>query len=270
MLHIHRAERADALVEALGSLLADPLPDPFSQELVLVTAKGVERWLSQRLSHRLGHAEGREDGVCAGVEFRSPASLVAELVVQGAGAREDDPWSPDWVCYYFINDSVPPSFVVDVSDYYERKRAALECHASQFQRTAPDAAETRLNTPLFRQLIESRDAQFGALAGVRPDDLAAGRPLAQCQPGDDHREDHLDLQHEGRLDGSLPAYLRLVEAKISFITTRLFGVACSMMRCIRVKSSFNLPARFLIPSSESKCVKNRSTRKTRASLPGTG
>jgi hypothetical protein len=26
---------------------------------------------------------------------------------------------------------------------------------------------TRLNTPLFRQLIESRDAQFGARAGVR-------------------------------------------------------------------------------------------------------
>ena len=29
------------------------------------------------------------------------------------------------------------------------------------------SAATRLNTPLFRQLIESRDAQFGALAGVR-------------------------------------------------------------------------------------------------------
>ena len=26
---------------------------------------------------------------------------------------------------------------------------------------------TRLNTPLFRQLIESRDAQLGARAGVR-------------------------------------------------------------------------------------------------------
>jgi hypothetical protein len=26
--------------------------------------------------------------------------------------------------------------------------------------------DTRLNTPLFRQLIESRDRQFGALAGV--------------------------------------------------------------------------------------------------------
>ena len=80
---------------------------------------------------------------------------------------EGDAWKAEWICYYFINDTAPPSFVVDVSEHYERKRAALDCHASQFQRTAPAAAETRLNTPLFRQLIESRDAQFGALAGVR-------------------------------------------------------------------------------------------------------
>jgi len=99
------------------------------------------------------------------------ASRVLEEAVFNSGLRryltEGDVWKADWICYYFINDSAPPSFVVDVSDHYERKRAALDCHASQFQRTAPDAAETRLNTPLFRQLIESRDAQFGALAGVR-------------------------------------------------------------------------------------------------------
>ncbi|MCW2867726.1 MAG: recC, partial [Marmoricola sp.] len=49
------------------------------------------RWLSQRLSHRLGHGPGREDGVCAGVSFRSPASLVAEIT----GTADDDPWAPD-------------------------------------------------------------------------------------------------------------------------------------------------------------------------------
>jgi len=99
------------------------------------------------------------------------ASRVLAEAVFNSGLRryltEGDAWKADWICYYFINDSVPPSFVVDVSEYYERKRAALDCHASQFQRTAPGAAETRLNTPLFRQLVESRDAQFGALAGVR-------------------------------------------------------------------------------------------------------
>jgi bacillithiol biosynthesis deacetylase BshB1 len=77
-----------------------------------------------------------------------------------------DPWQPGWVCHYFINDAGPASFVVDVSDYYETKQRALACYASQFNR-ATDSADTRLNSPSFTQLIESRDAQFGALAGVR-------------------------------------------------------------------------------------------------------
>ena len=61
----------------------------------------------------------------------------------------------------------PPSFVVDVSTHYDAKRKALDCHASQFTPPATSGeVATRLNTPLFRQMIESRDAQFGALAGV--------------------------------------------------------------------------------------------------------
>ena len=75
-------------------------------------------------------------------------------------------WRPEWVCYYFINDSVPPSFVVDVSAHYEVKRRALRCHASQFKAADAAAVQTRLTSPLFQQLVESRDAQFGALAGV--------------------------------------------------------------------------------------------------------
>ena len=90
-LHLHRAERTDLLADGLGALLAVPLPDPFAQELVLVPARGVERWLSQRLSHRLGCAPDRGDGVCAGVSFRSPASLIAQIV----GTLDEDPWSPD-------------------------------------------------------------------------------------------------------------------------------------------------------------------------------
>ena len=98
------------------------------------------------------------------------ASEVLTEAVFNAGLRryraEGEAWKPEWVCYYFINDAAPPSFVVDVSESYQKKRDALDCHASQFHRSAPGTAETRLNTPLFRQLVESRDAQFGALAGV--------------------------------------------------------------------------------------------------------
>lgn len=89
-LHLHRAERTDLLADGLGALLSDPLPDPFAEELVIVPAKGVERWLSQRLSHILGRGNG-SDGVCAGISFRNPHSLIAEIL----GITDDDPWSPD-------------------------------------------------------------------------------------------------------------------------------------------------------------------------------
>jgi bacillithiol biosynthesis deacetylase BshB1 len=80
---------------------------------------------------------------------------------------DGEPWRPDWICYYFINDSVPPSFVVDVSAHYEKKWSALACYRSQFTPAVTGGpVATRLNAPTFRTLIESRDAQFGALAGV--------------------------------------------------------------------------------------------------------
>ncbi|MBF4762271.1 exodeoxyribonuclease V subunit gamma [Nocardioides islandensis] len=89
-LHLHRAPRTDLLAEALGDLLARPLDDPLAQEVVVVPARGVERWLTQRLSHRLG-VGGGGDGVCAGVRFLQPRSLVSLLI----GRDADDPWDPE-------------------------------------------------------------------------------------------------------------------------------------------------------------------------------
>lgn len=79
---------------------------------------------------------------------------------------QGEAWRPDWVCYYFINDSVPASFGIDVSAHYDTKRKALACHRSQFTAADPGSVETRLTAPQFQQLIESRDAHLGALTGV--------------------------------------------------------------------------------------------------------
>jgi bacillithiol biosynthesis deacetylase BshB1 len=98
-------------------------------------------------------------------------SKVLTEAVFNAGLRRyqagGEAWKVDWICYYFVNDGAPPSFLVDVSEHYERKQEALDCHVSQFEAERPNRVATRLNAPLFRQLIQSRDAQFGALAGVR-------------------------------------------------------------------------------------------------------
>src|SRR3954449_2718404 len=90
-LLLHHATRTALLADGLAQLLGTPLDDPFAEEVVVVPAKGVERWLTQRLSHHLGASAGREDGVCAGVRFLNPRSLVAMLT----GTEDDDAWDPD-------------------------------------------------------------------------------------------------------------------------------------------------------------------------------
>lgn len=105
---------------------------------------------------------------------RHPDHVAASRVLQEAVFRsglrryqaDGDAWRVDWICYYFINQSTTPSFVIDVSAHYETKRAALACHRTQFAPAGSDAVPTRLTASSFQQLIESRDSQFGAQIGV--------------------------------------------------------------------------------------------------------
>ena len=149
---------------------------------------GAEWRANLRLPDRALGRDAEQVRVVAGLIRRARPRVVAlpywadrhpdhvgasQLLTEGvfsAGLRryraEGEAWKPEWVCYYFINDSAPPSFVIDVSDHYETKRRALACHATQFAPSGTDAVSTRLTGSTFKQLIESRDAQFGALAGV--------------------------------------------------------------------------------------------------------
>jgi N-acetylglucosamine malate deacetylase 1 len=99
----------------------------------------------------------------------SASQLVTEAVFS-AGLRrypaDGEAWKPERVCYYFINDSATPSFVVDVTAQYGIKQRALACHVTQFAPTSAGAVGTRLTSPVFQRLVESRDAQFGAQVGV--------------------------------------------------------------------------------------------------------
>ncbi len=90
-------------------------------------------------------------------------SGLRRFTTEGGGGAD---WRADWLCYYFINDSIPPSLAIDVSSQYDRKRQALACHRTQFTPAGSGSVETRLTSPRFAQLIESRDAHLGALTGV--------------------------------------------------------------------------------------------------------
>jgi len=120
---------------------------------------------------------------------RHPDHVASSQVLQVAAfksglrrvARSAPSWRPDWVCYYFINNAVTPSFVVDVSAFYATKHAAIACHASQFAPAGGDAVATRLTAAAFGRLIESRDAQFGAQIGVAyAEGLVVREPISRA------------------------------------------------------------------------------------------
>jgi len=182
----HRVGLCDLTAGEMGSngTVAERLAEAEAARSVL----GAEWRVNLRLPDRALGRDAEQVRVVAGLVRRARPRVVAlpywsdrhpdhvaasELLTEGvfsAGLRrypaEGEAWKPEWVCYYFINDSAPPSFVIDVSDHYETKRRALACHVTQFAPSGAGAVATRLTTSRFQQLIESRDAQFGANAGV--------------------------------------------------------------------------------------------------------
>ena len=152
-LHLHRAPRTDQLADALGELLATPLDDPFAEEVVVVPAKGVERWLTQRLSHRLGVGPRGGDGVCAGVRFLNPrlAGLAA------ARPRPRRPVGPR-----------PPGLAA-ARDHRRQPRRAVVRHARAPPRPRARPATTRLLRRNRRYSVARRLAGlFASYAVQRP------------------------------------------------------------------------------------------------------
>jgi exodeoxyribonuclease V gamma subunit len=136
VLHVHRAQRADSLVDALTTMLVEPLEDPLAPEVVAVPTRGMERWLTQRMSSRLGAVPDRRDGVCANIEFPFPGRLVATALAAATGLDPDaDPWQPErsvWPLLQAVDEHLAQAWLADLarhlgadqgdSDEYRRDR----------------------------------------------------------------------------------------------------------------------------------------------------
>ena len=69
------------------------------------------------------------------------------------------------VAYAVYSRLVAPSFIVDVSEFWEEKMNAIRAHASQFYNSNSGEPETRISSPGFLQQIEWRMRYYGSLIG---------------------------------------------------------------------------------------------------------
>jgi len=177
-LYLHRAERADRLIIALGELLSVPLPDPFDTEIVSVPTRGVERWLSQGLARRLGAAPDRSDGVCVGVAFPSPQRLVARALAGSTDENNMDPWQPHravWPLLRVMDNCYGEPWAAVLWHYLGGNGNATEVnriHGGRRWSTARHLAD------LFATYAATRPAMIENWAESRDVD-AEGSPLAE-------------------------------------------------------------------------------------------
>ncbi|MEO8828213.1 exodeoxyribonuclease V subunit gamma, partial [Lapillicoccus sp.] len=94
--------------------------------------RGVERWLTQRLSHVLG-ADDHGNGVCAGVDFVRPASLIGLLT----DTDDADPWDPErlvWRVLSVIDASMDDAWCDPLARHLGKGRGGEEYELRQERR----------------------------------------------------------------------------------------------------------------------------------------
>lgn len=88
----------------------------------------------------------------------------------GNGKFESDlpPYRPQRTIFHLeVLDNVTPSFVVDITDQFERKMNALHCYKTQFYTPETGETGTYIGSKLFMEKLEARFAYYGSLIGCR-------------------------------------------------------------------------------------------------------
>ncbi len=75
-------------------------------------------------------------------------------------------WRPAGIAHFLFPRTVAPSFIVDITDAFERKWEAIRAHASQFHNAESREPQSRVSTQMFLREMEARDRYFGAMIGV--------------------------------------------------------------------------------------------------------
>ena len=94
-------------------------------------------------------------------------------------------WRPSQVYHYIQWDNTPCDFVVDISDFIDKKMAAILSYGSQFYDEKSKEPETPISSQQFLDSIQNRAADLGRIIGVGyAEGFTTQRQLAVAQISD--------------------------------------------------------------------------------------
>ncbi len=92
-------------------------------------------------------------------------SGLAKIETNRDGVNQQ-PWRPKRVLHMIQDRPLKPDFIVDISETFEEKMAAIHCYGSQFYSVDSSEPITYIATGKFMEDIRSRDALLGKHIGA--------------------------------------------------------------------------------------------------------
>ncbi len=96
--------------------------------------------------------------------------LVAEAIHHSGLAKiktGQERYRPKTLLFFKLPQTLIPSFVVDVSDYIDQRKAAIEAYQSQLFDPSSREPSTKLSHPDFLYRVESLHSYYGTLIGKK-------------------------------------------------------------------------------------------------------
>lgn len=113
--------------------------------------------------------------LCNAVEDRHPdhgrGGEIASRACFLSGLRKietgQSPWRPRLVFHYIQDRMLKPDFIMDISNFYDKKIASIRAFKTQFFDPESNEPETYISNPVFFQFVEARCIEFGHAIGVK-------------------------------------------------------------------------------------------------------
>ena len=74
-----------------------------------------------------------------------------------------DPYRPNEYLFFMAHFTFDPSFIVDVTGYWETKVESVRCYGSQLHDGTKDGLETLISQPTFLKRLEGRARHYGSM-----------------------------------------------------------------------------------------------------------
>lgn len=179
---IIRAKEADEAARILGVAVRENLriPDgkievttPNMNKVIALYRKYrpeiilIPHWQERHPDHVHAHYLCREAQFYSGLRKISVRSYGKKL----------QPWRPPKYLHYMQKNEFTPSFIIDISDVFGIRVAAIKAHRSQFFNPDSKEPETFLSQKSFMDFMETRMKYYGQQIGVQ-----YGEPFFSVEP----------------------------------------------------------------------------------------